>query len=99
MGSASQPPRRSLTNAGVVECSLDKVSSQLPQYFVVALFCPQGTQLGLQGLVIDLKGYEVCRHTRLEIYVTTQNEHKWGDEGSAISKHAKRAEYWKDNLK
>lgn len=74
--SASQPLQRSLPKTGVFECSLDKVSSQHPQYFGVALFCPQSTQFGLQGSVIYLNGYEVCRHNRLEVCVVIQNEQK-----------------------
>ena len=75
-----------------VECPLDKMSSWHPQPFGVASFCPQRRQLGLQGLVVCLNGYQVCRHNRLENYVMIQNEQKCVDEGSVISKHAKRAE-------
>lgn len=90
VGSALQPLQHSLPKTAAFECSLDKVSSQHPQYFGVALFCPQHTQLGLQCSVIYLNGYEVCGHNRLEIYVMIQNEQKWGEEGSANSKHAKK---------
>lgn len=71
--SASKPLEQSLPKDGACACSLDKVSSQHPPYFAVAFFCPQGTQLGLQGSDIYLNGHKICRCDRIEIYVI-QNE-------------------------
>lgn len=76
--SASKSLEQSLPKDGACACSLDKVSSQHPSYFAVALFCPQGTQLDLQGSDIYLNGHKICRWNRLEIHDTNWVEMRWG---------------------